>query len=131
MSDDLRERLPDEALSDDPAVRGTRSDIGATGGGLVGAAPGMQEHDRESMQSERATDDPVRRTRPDADGNSSGSAMDSGDGEPGRGAASDDETDWMRSASGAGRAVDGDAARDEGIAARGPDAAGAQGIRTE
>ena len=131
MSDDLRDRQPDEALSDDPAVRGTRSDIGATGGGLVGAAPGAQEHDRESMQSEPDTSDPVRRTRPDEDGNSSGSGMESGDGEQGRGAAADDETAWMRSASGAGGAVDGDSARDAGIAARGPDATGAQGVETE
>ena len=101
MSDDLRERLPDEALGDDPAVRGTRSDIGATGGGVVGPAPGMQEALRTSERTaaERA-EDPIRRTRPDEDGNEAGSAMDSGDAEPGRGAASDDETDWLRSGGG-------------------------------
>jgi hypothetical protein len=42
--------------------------------------------------------DPVRRARPDADGNEAGSGMGSGDGEAGRGASTDDETDWLRSA---------------------------------
>jgi hypothetical protein len=97
MSDDLRERLPDEALGDDPAVRGTRSDIGATGNGVVGPAPGMQavRETNERTATERASD-PVRRSRPDEDGNEAGSAMDSGDAEPGRGAAADDETAWLR-----------------------------------
>ena len=101
MSDDLRERLPDEALGDDPAVRGTRSDIGATGSGVVGPAPGMQEvrETNERTALERAAD-PVRRSRPDEDGSEAGSGMDSGDGEAGRGASSNDETTWLRSASG-------------------------------
>lgn len=102
MSDDLRERQPDEALGDDPAVRGTRSDLGGTGSGVIGAAPGMQERDRDAVEDEAAADDPVRRTRSDDDGNESGSGMDSGDGEPGRGAAADDETQWVRGESGAG-----------------------------
>ena len=85
MSDDLRERTPDAALGDDPAVRGTRSDIGATGSGVTGPAPGMQEV-REANE----------------DGNKAGSAMDSGDAEAGRGASTDDETSWLRSASGEG-----------------------------
>ena len=58
MSDELRERLPDEALGDDPAVRGTRSDIGATGSGVVGPAPGVQEvrETNERTALERAAD---------------------------------------------------------------------------
>jgi hypothetical protein len=101
MSDDLRERMPDEALGDDPAVRGTRSDIGATGSGTTGPAPGMQEvrETNEQTAIDRAAD-PVRRSRPDDDGNEAGSGMDSGDAEPGRGATTDDETEWLRSAPG-------------------------------
>ena len=101
MSDDLRERTPDEALGDDPAVRGTRSDIGATGHGVVGPAPGIQEtrETNERTALEQAAD-PVRRTRPDEDGSQAGSGMDSGDAEPGRGAATDDETEWLRRAPG-------------------------------
>lgn len=125
MSDDLRERTPDEALGNDPAARGTRSDIGATGAGVTGGAPGMQE----GIQAGATGDDPVRRTRPDEDGNESGSGMDSGDGEPGRGAAADDETQWLRGASGDGAVGEGggNTARDEGIATKGPDGMGAGG----
>ena len=126
MSDDLRERTPDEALGNDPAVRGTRSDIGATGAGVTGGAPGMQEA---GSRSQGAADDAVRPTRPDEDGNKSGSGMDSGDGEPGRGAAADDETQWMRGASGDGTIGEGqgNTARVEGIATKGPHGLGAAG----
>lgn len=128
MSDDLRERTPDEALGTDPVVQGTRSDMGGTGSGVIGGAPGMQEA-RESAQADRSAADPARRTRPDQDGNQSGSGMDSGDGEQGRGAAADDETQWMRGATGDGEvgSGDGNTARDEGIAAKGPDGLGAAG----
>src|SRR5688572_20209545 len=116
MSDDLRERTPDEAMGTDPVVQGTRSDMGGTGSGVMGGAPGMQET-RDSFQAEWAADDPVRSTSPDEDGNQSGSGMDSGDGEQGRGAAADDETHWMRGASGDGAMGEGggNTARDEGI----------------
>jgi hypothetical protein len=109
-------------------VRGTRSDVGATGGGVMGGAPGMQE-DREAFGSRTMTDDPVRRTRPDQDGNSSGSGMDSGDGERGHGAAADDETEWMRGGHSGGEIGEGqgNTARDEGIATKGPDGLGAGG----
>jgi hypothetical protein len=123
MSDDLRERTPDEALGNDPAVRGTRSDIGATGAGVTGGAPGMQEA---GFQAQWAAGGP---TRPDEDGNQSGSGMSSGDGEPGRGAAVDDETQWLRGASADGAMGEGhgNTARDEGIATKGPDGLGAGG----
>ena len=69
MSDDLREREPDRVLGDHPPGAGTRSDIGATGGGVPEPKP-----------------------------NRSGSGADTGEGEPGQGASSDDPTEWLRSA---------------------------------
>lgn len=60
---------------------------------MTGGAPGAQE-----PTTAPTGEDAVRRTRPDDDGNSSGSGMESGDGERGRGAATDDETAWLRSA---------------------------------
>jgi hypothetical protein len=69
MSDDLREREPDRVLGDHPPRAGIRSDDGATGGGV-----------------------------PDPKPNRSGSGADTGEGEPGEGASSDDPTEWLRSA---------------------------------
>ena len=55
MSDDLRERTPDQALGDDPAVRGTRSDIGATGNGVIGPAPGNRRCARRTRDGNKGS----------------------------------------------------------------------------
>ncbi len=77
MSDDLREREPERVQGDNPSAAGTRSDIGATGGGVAEPKP-----------------------------NRSGSGADTGEGEPGEGASSDDPTAWLRSADGGTETTD-------------------------
>ena len=70
MSDDLRER-EDHLVSSRPTGPGVRSDVGASDGGAPPLNP-----------------------------NRSGSGADTGEGEPGHGASSDDPTEWVRSAPG-------------------------------
>ncbi len=107
LSDDDREREPlrDQPEADFPAEEGTRSDHAGTSNSLAGVTPGGTEAVRETelRAQDREGEPPAGQGTGAGGGYGVGSFRSSGGtGEGTQTAGSDDETSWLRGATGGG-----------------------------
>jgi len=101
-SDDQREREPREALADNPAEEGTRSDHAGTSASTSGVTPGGSEAVRNSAirANDREGEPPAGQATGAGGGYGVGSDRGSGgSGDATQPAGSDDQTSWLREAS--------------------------------
>jgi hypothetical protein len=102
-SDDTREREPVGDGADLPAAAGTRSDHAGTSGTLAGVTPGGSEAVRDiaTRAQDREGEPPAGQATGAGGGYGVGSQRGSGgSGEATEPAGNDDQTDWLRDASG-------------------------------